>query len=186
MITVDIDPPFERRELIANPLLVSVLKAAFEDDFILGAYGVVCSLQAAPRQHIHRDGANLFRQTALNRLLPIVAVTVGIPLVEMNEINGTTALWPRSHRDEALASTEIADEPLVREGSCVLWDYWLRHGGTPNRSAAPRPLLYMTYCRLGLWITKIISSKHPCGAPKRILANLPKDLRRLLARAQEC
>ena len=37
MITVDIDPPFERRELIANPLLVSVLKAAFEDDFILGA-----------------------------------------------------------------------------------------------------------------------------------------------------
>ena len=37
MITVDIDPPFERRELIANPLLVSVLKAAFEDDVVLGA-----------------------------------------------------------------------------------------------------------------------------------------------------
>ena len=87
MITVDLEPPFERRELIANPLLLSFLKAAFEDDVVLGAYGVVCSLPAAPRQHIHHDGADLFRQAALNRLLPVVAVTVAIPLLEMNEIS---------------------------------------------------------------------------------------------------
>jgi len=47
-ISVDLEPPFERRELIANPLLLSFLKAAFEDDVVLGAYGVVCSLPAAP------------------------------------------------------------------------------------------------------------------------------------------
>jgi Phytanoyl-CoA dioxygenase (PhyH) len=186
MITVDIKPPFDRRELIANPLLVSVLKAACEDDLVLGAYGVVCSLPAAPRQPIHQDGADLFRQAALNRLLPIVAVTVGIPLVEMNEINGTTALWPRSHRDDTLVSTEIAEEPLVREGSCALWDYRLRHGGTPNRSAAPRPLLYMTYCRPWFVDHKNYLLQAPVRTPKRILANLPEDLRRLLLRAQEC
>ena len=185
-ITVDLEPPFERRELIANPLLLSFLKAAFEDDVVLGAYGVVCSLPEAPKQHIHRDGADLFRQAALNRLLPIVAVTVGIPLVEMNEIYGTTALWPRSHRDDTLASTEIADEPFVREGSCVIWDFRLRHGGTPNRSAAPRPLLYMTYCRNWFWDHKNYQQQVPVRAPKGFLADLPDDLRPLLARVQEC
>jgi ectoine hydroxylase-related dioxygenase (phytanoyl-CoA dioxygenase family) len=184
-IIVDLEPPFERRELIANPLLLSFLKAAFEDDVVLGAYGVVCSLPAAPRQHIHRDGAVLFRQAALNRLLPMVAVTVAMPLLEMNEIHGTTALWPRSHRDDTLASTETADEPLVREGSCAIWDYRLRHGGTPNRSAAPRPLLYMTYCRAWFVDHTNYQQQLPVRAPKGFLANLPEDLRPLLARVQE-
>ena len=152
----------------------------------MGAYGVVCSLPAAPRQHIHQDGGDLFPQAALNRLLPIVAVTVAIPLLEMNEIHGTTALWPGSHRDETRASAEIGDEPLVREGSCVLWDYRLRHGGTPNRSAVPRPLLYMTYCRPWFMDHKNYRKQAPLRAPKGFLAELPEDLRRLLVRAQEC
>src|SRR5262249_9398731 len=50
MITLDLEPPFNRRELIANSWLCPVLHAAFEDDFILDAYGVVCSLPGAPRQ----------------------------------------------------------------------------------------------------------------------------------------
>src|SRR5262249_50042596 len=147
LITLDLEPPFDRREILANSWLCSVLKAALGDDFILGAYGVVCSLPGAPRQHIHQDGGDLFPQAALNRMLPIAAATVAIPLLEMNETHGTTTLWPGSHRDETRASVEIGDEPLVREGSYVVWDYRLRHSGTPNRSTVPRPLLYMTYCR---------------------------------------
>jgi ectoine hydroxylase-related dioxygenase (phytanoyl-CoA dioxygenase family) len=185
MITVDLEPPFERRELIANPWLLSILRAAFEDDVVLGAYGVVCSLPGAPKQHIHQDGADLFPQAALNRLLPLVAVTVAIPLIEMNEIHGTTALWPRSHRDDKLASTETGDEPLVREGSCAIWDYRLRHGGTPNRSNTPRPLLYMTYCRVWFLDYKNYQQQAPVRAPKGFLADAPEDLRRLLQRAQE-
>jgi ectoine hydroxylase-related dioxygenase (phytanoyl-CoA dioxygenase family) len=203
MITVDLEPPFERRELIANPWLLSVLRAAFDDDVVLGAYGVVCSLPAAPRQHIHIDGSDLFPQAAINRVLPIVAVTVAIPLLEMNEIHGTTALWPRSHRDAAFASkveaslapesrtcalgrAEIGDEPLVREGSCAIWDYRLLHSGTPNRSAVARPLLYMTYCRTWFVDHKNYQQQAPVRAPKGFLADLPEDLRRLLARVQEC
>jgi ectoine hydroxylase-related dioxygenase (phytanoyl-CoA dioxygenase family) len=185
MITVDLEPPFDRRELIANSWLLPVLRAAFEDDFVLAAYGVVCSMPAAARQPIHQDGGDLFPQAGLNRLLPIVAVTVGIPLLEMNEIHGTTALWPGSHRDETRASAENADEPVVGEGSCVLWDYRLRHGGTPNRSAVPRPLLYLTYCRAWFMDHKNYLQQAPVRAPKSFLADLPEDLRRLLARAQE-
>jgi ectoine hydroxylase-related dioxygenase (phytanoyl-CoA dioxygenase family) len=186
MITVDLEPPFDRRELLANSWLCPVLNAAFEGDFILAAYGVVCSLPGATRQHIHQDGGDLFPQAALNRILPIAAVTVAIPLLEMNEINGTTALWPKSHRDEALARTESGDEPLVREGSCLLWDYRLRHCGTANRSTVPRPLLYMTYCRPWFMDHQNYLRQAPLRAPKRILAGLPEDLRRLLVRAQEC
>jgi hypothetical protein len=42
----------------------------------------------APAQHKHDDGGSLFAQTDLNA----VAITVGIPLLEMNEVHGTTAL----------------------------------------------------------------------------------------------
>jgi ectoine hydroxylase-related dioxygenase (phytanoyl-CoA dioxygenase family) len=201
MITVDLQPPFDRRELFANSWLFAVLSAVFEGDFVLDAYGVVCSLPAAPMQHIHQDGADIFPQAGLNRLLPIVAVTVAIPLLEMNEIHGTTAVWPGSHRDEACGPIEDAsvkgDEPQLREGSCLLWDYRLRHGGTPNRGAAPRPLLYMTYCRpwfvdhknyakLARPDRKGRTLRTPLRAPKGFLAQTPEDLWPVLARVQEC
>jgi ectoine hydroxylase-related dioxygenase (phytanoyl-CoA dioxygenase family) len=185
MITVDFEPPFDRRELFANSWLLSILKAAFEDDFVLAAFGVVCSLPGAPRQPIHQDGGDLFPQAALNRVLPMAAATIAIPLLEMNDAHGTTALWLRSHRDETRASAEIGYEPIVREGSCVLWDYRLRHGGTPNRSTLPRPLLYMTYCRRWFTDHKNYQIQAPLRAPRRFLAELPEDLRCLLARAQE-
>jgi len=186
VITVDLESPFDRRELVANAWLLSVLSVAFGDDFVLDAYGVVCSLPGAPRQPIHQDGGDLFPQAAMNRLLPIVAVTIAIPLLEMNEVHGTTALWLGSHRDEARAPAEIGDEPLVREGSCMLWDYRLWHGGTPNRSAVPRPLLYMTYCRPWFWDHKNYGKQAPLRAAKGFLAELPDDLRHLLVRTQEC
>jgi ectoine hydroxylase-related dioxygenase (phytanoyl-CoA dioxygenase family) len=185
MITVDLEPPFERRELIANPWLLPVLDAAFDGDFVLSAFGVVCSLPGAGSQTIHQDGGDIFPQTTLNRLLPIVAVTVGVPLIEMNDVHGTTALWPGSHRDDKLASAEKGHEPLVREGSCVFWDYRLRHGGTPNRSEVSRPLLTMTYCRAWFVDHKNYHQQAPLRAPKGLLIELPDDLRRLLVRAQE-
>ena len=190
MITVDLEPPLGRRELFANSWLFSVLRDTFEDDFILDAFGVVCSLPAAPRQHIHQDGGVLFPQAGLNRLLPLTAVTVAIPLLEMNQTHGTTAIWAGSHRDEARADraralAEGGEEPLVREGSCMLWDYRLQHGGTPNRSSVPRPLLYMTYCRPWFTDHKNYRKQAPLRVSKGFMAELPDELRCLLARARE-
>jgi hypothetical protein len=111
MITVDLEPPFDRPELFANSWLLPVLRAAFEGDFVLDAYGVVGSLPAAPRQKMHADGGDIFPQAALNRLLPIAAITVAIPLLEMNKIHGTTALWLGSHRDETRASPKLPTSP---------------------------------------------------------------------------
>jgi len=188
LITIRLEPPFDDPRLFANPYLLSVVSAALDNRFVLGAFGVVCSLPSAPAQHKHDDGGlSLFPQSDLNRVLPAIAITVGIPLLEMNEVHGTTALWLGSHRS---AVKEAAIEPLVREGSCMLWDFRLKHCGTANRSALPRPLLYLTYCRP--WFVEYMNfnakknpKQKPLLATKTFLSSLPKQHQRLLRRAQE-
>jgi ectoine hydroxylase-related dioxygenase (phytanoyl-CoA dioxygenase family) len=190
LITVRLEPPFDKREFFANPFLLEILRAALDDGFVLGAFGVVCSLPGAPAQQTHDDGGILFPQSALSGLLPPVAVTVAIPLIEMNEAHGTTTLWLGSHRDAKRLHTDQAVEPVVREGSCMIWDFRLKHAGTPNRSAVPRPLLYLTYCRP--WYFEHINfnvktnpRQKPLIAKKSFLSSLSDDQRRLLIRAQE-
>jgi ectoine hydroxylase-related dioxygenase (phytanoyl-CoA dioxygenase family) len=186
LVTIRLEPPFDDPQLFANPFLLPVLSAALDDGFVLGAFGLVCSLPSAPAQHKHHDGGNLFPQSGLNALLPAAAITVGIPLLEMNEVHGTTALWLGSHRGPV---KEAAIEPVVREGSCMLWDFRLMHGGTPNRSALARPLLYLTYCRPWFMEYMNFNKKNPKQKPllatKTFLSGLSKQHRRLLMRAQE-
>jgi hypothetical protein len=190
MIAIALEPPFDDPQLFANPYLLSILSSELDKGFVIGAFGVVCSLPSAPTQHCHYDGGILFPSSGFDRLLPAPAVTVGIPLVEMNEFHGTTALWLASHRDDARATKEPGITPVVREGSCMLWDFRLFHGGTPNRSNTPRPLLYLTYCRP--WFvdhlnfnTKTNPKQKPLLASKNFLSSLSEQHQRLLLRAQE-
>jgi hypothetical protein len=186
MITVDMEPPFDEPQFFGNGWLLQILRPALGQDFVLGAFGVVCSMPSAPRQHCHRDGKVLFGPIGIDRLLPAYAVTVGIPLLEMNELYGTTALWPGSHHDFCEVPTNRGVEPAVETGSCVLWDYRLLHGGTANRSTVPRPLLYLMYCRP--WFLDHVNYRRqpPLRAPRRWLATLSDENRRLLARVAAC
>jgi ectoine hydroxylase-related dioxygenase (phytanoyl-CoA dioxygenase family) len=187
LITVNLEPPFDNPQLFANPYLLPVLRAALNDGFVLGAFGVVCSLPSAPAQHRHHDGGILFPSSGLDKLLPAAAITVGIPLLEMNEVHGTTALWLGSHRDAKPLEEGI--EPVVHEGSCMLWDFRLKHCGTPNRGTVPRPLLYLTYCRP--WFVEHLNfnkrnpKQKPLLAKKNFLSGLSEEHQHLLARVQE-
>jgi ectoine hydroxylase-related dioxygenase (phytanoyl-CoA dioxygenase family) len=187
LITIKLEPPFDNPRLFANPYLLPVIGAELGDGFVLGAFGIVCSLPSAPAQKHHHDGGVLF-SSGIDYLLPATAITVGIPLLEMNEVHGTTALWPGSHRDGGRLEEESI-KPIVREGSCMLWDFRLWHAGTPNRSALPRPLLYLTYCRP--WFLEPNFDKRtnpkqrPLLATKNFLSSLSEQHQRLLVRAQE-
>jgi ectoine hydroxylase-related dioxygenase (phytanoyl-CoA dioxygenase family) len=187
MVTINFEPPFDQSDFFANSWIMPLLRAIFEDGFLLGGYTVVCSLPGARTQHRHRDGGILFPQSQLDRLLPTAAVTVAIPLLEMNDVHGTTELWLGSHRDSDHVVEPTAVErgamPIVSEGSCILWDYRLIHGGTPNRSPVPRPLLCLTYCR-PWFLDHLNYGKQPLlSVPKDWLATLPEEHQRLLARA---
>jgi ectoine hydroxylase-related dioxygenase (phytanoyl-CoA dioxygenase family) len=189
LITIRLEPPFDNPQLFANSYLLSLLRAELDDGFVIGAFGLVCSLPSAPAQHRHHDGGILFPSSGFDRLLPPAAITVGIPLLEMNEVHGTTALWLGSHRDENRLKEE-GIEPVVREGSCMLWDFRLMHSGTPNRGPVPRPLLYLTYCRP--WFVEHLNfnakanpKQKPLLVHKEALSRLSAQHQRLLARAQE-
>jgi Phytanoyl-CoA dioxygenase (PhyH) len=190
MIALALEPPFDDPELFANPYLLSILSSELDKGFVIGAFGLVCSLPSAPTQHSHCDGGILFPSSGFDRLLPAAAVTVGIPLVGMNEFHGTTAFWLGSHRDDARVIKEPGVTPAVREGSCMLWDFRLFHGGTPNRSNVPRPLLYLTYCRP--WFvdhlnfnTKGNQHQKPLLVRENFLLGLSEQHQRLLSRARE-
>jgi ectoine hydroxylase-related dioxygenase (phytanoyl-CoA dioxygenase family) len=119
-------------------------------------------------------------------MLPAHALTYALPLIEMNELHGSTTLWPGSHRwrNDNDKSEEIT--PVIPIGSCMLWDFRLTHSGTANKSSTPRPMVYCTYSRP--WY------KDPVNFRKKrkmrrvdfdpaLLEALPEDTRKLLVHA---
>jgi hypothetical protein len=146
LVPIDLSGGFGNPSLYANPLIVALVRETLESDAILEAYGAIVSLSGAEEQHTHRDSPLLFSND-ISPLLPAHALNCGIPLLEMNELHGTTALFPRSHRWKELDDKAPTQAPVVPIGSCIIWDFRLYHRGLPNRSDQARPLLYATYAR---------------------------------------
>ena len=146
MIPVEFSGGFADPQIYANPAVVAVARMALDTNLVLESYGAVISLAGSQQQHIHRDGLPLF-DSAISPMLPAHALTFVMPLIDMNEEHGTTALWPTSHRWKVRNESVPPIAPDVPAGSCLMWDFRLFHGGTPNRSARHRPILYSTYAR---------------------------------------
>ena len=146
MIPVEISGKFSDPLIYANDFVVSLVRLALGKDAILESFGAVISLPGSETQHIHRDGPLLF-DFAISTILPVHALTYVLPLIEMNDHHGSTAIWPGSHRWTKFDSNKSPEIPTVPLGSCILWDYRLFHGGTPNRSSVDRPIVYGTYSK---------------------------------------
>ncbi len=174
---------FANPQLFANPYVTTLIRKVLEPTAILEAYGCILSLPGATRQKDHYDGPHLFG-TALSTMLPPYALTFGLPLVEMNEHIGTTLLRPGSHRWLEHRPDAPFVMPVVPPGSCMMWDYRLRHAGTENHSQTPRPMLYCTYARP--WY-KDPANFRPSPRMRRLayepgfLETLPEDVRKLFA-----
>jgi ectoine hydroxylase-related dioxygenase (phytanoyl-CoA dioxygenase family) len=184
MITVRIEAPFDDELFLANAALLPLLGGVLGEGYVLASYGVVCSLPGAPEQNRHRDGGDLFPESPLDDLLPPCAITMAVPLLEMNELHGTTALWPGSHRSTKVRASGEPLVPVVREGAALLWDYRLVHGGTANRSRQPRPLLYATYCRPWFHDHRNFHQQAPLAVAESVFARLSPKAQSLLARAK--
>ena len=145
-LPIDLSGVFGSPEIYANPFVVALVRRALERDAILETLGVVLSFDGSKAQHVHRDGAPLFG-SAIAPLLPAHALTFVVPLVEMNDLTGTTVVWPGSHRlldRDGEVQPQALGVPL---GSCALWDSRLYHGGASNRSGTHRPIVHGTYAR---------------------------------------
>lgn len=178
---------FAERMVLANSRLEPLVRALLGDDYVIEALGVIVALPGAEAQHVHRDGHVLFPMTGLDRVLPAHALTLAMPLVDVSA-NGT-GLWTGSHRLGG-ANDLCADMDLIAEGplgTAALWDFRTFHRGLANpETAAPRPLLYITYAR-EWWIDS--HNFAPDGGAKLVvrratLEALAPDLRQRLARAK--
>ena len=155
MCAVEIRTPFDHPLLYDSPLLFPVLRSILHNQVIIQSFGIVSSMPGSRQQQIHMDHPDLFKElSGFNKVLPCYALTVAIPLIDLDEQTGTTAIWLESHRDPNLAlgqesrnNYEGAILPYPQAGDCVLWDYRTFHSGTENKTSRERPLLYLTVSR---------------------------------------
>ncbi len=140
-------------------------------------------------QHIHRDHPALFAEAGrLSDILPPYALTVVVPLVDLDEETGTTALWEGSHRATPTGHEENggaqsallveASLPWSKLGDCYFMDYRLLHAGTANNSSRPRPILYLVYSRIWFQDRKNFKKQAPLQMSQAEYERIPEDLRK--------
>lgn len=145
-VPIRMQPPFNDPAVYANPALISMLTQAMGQRPILSAFGVVVTENGARMQHVHREHPLLFSSEKGNAGIPPYAVTVLVPLIDLDEESGGTQFWEGTH-------TTTNDDPLEKPssviytpaGSCLTFDYRLFHGGMPCSADHKRPLLYYSY-----------------------------------------
>ncbi len=182
IIPVSFQQPFNQPDLYAHPLLLSLMKEFLGPHFILSTLGSVVSLPGSTDQHIHADYFPLFEEnTALTGTHPSFAITVGIPLVDIDVLNGPTKIWSGSHRtypiDQKMDSytKHLLFGPM---GSCYFWDYRTFHAGGSNHSDQLRPLLYLGYTRR--WFRDSLNPDR-MKIEKEELESIPQEHRRLFS-----
>ena len=157
--------PFLTPEFYANPRLLDALGILLGSSYCIGSLEAVISLPGSSRQHQHIDGPIRFdRAIGKTRIdfkkdlsdLPPYAVTLCVPLCDLDEVNGATLLWPGSHRtalrprpprESEIRRDFRAEEMVGKFGRTFLFDYRLFHCGLPNMSREPRPLLMFVFTR---------------------------------------
>jgi ectoine hydroxylase-related dioxygenase (phytanoyl-CoA dioxygenase family) len=189
MVTVRLEGPFNDPLIYAHPLILPILKRILGPELILSGLGAVVSLPGSADQQVHRDLSHLFGDETLDAIIPCYALNLLIPLVEVNEENGMTRLWPGSHAVFDAHYTELAQQmpfidPPLAKGSCLLFDYRLIHLGRANRSPAPRPLLYNTYSRAWFRDPVNYTRQPPLVIPAQEKERIPAEHQRLFVTAQ--
>jgi ectoine hydroxylase-related dioxygenase (phytanoyl-CoA dioxygenase family) len=159
MFTVSLQGPFNDPALYASKRLQPIVQAILGDDCVIQSFGAVCAFPGAEKQHFHKDHPPMFPEASgLNALLPPFALHVVIPMVNLDEQNGTTALWLGSHREKSKEALYLpkntgpdglkgASLHYPQMGDCYLMDFRLSHCGMANQSGRPRTILYLVYSR---------------------------------------
>ena len=169
MVTVQLRPPFSDPHVLGNPLVMRIISELL-GDVRLFTFGGVIALPDAPEQHLHADSGGLFGDPTLDGLVPPYAVSVLIPLVNVNgALTGTTQVLPGSHlKPRGCHSANVACvDPMLPRGSVLLMDYRLVHRGTPNPVPEPRPLLYNVATVLRSRMRPTMATAIPAAHPAR-------------------
>jgi len=184
-ITPRMSGVFGAPELFANVLLRRFLIPLLGSDMRLSGFTIVVSHPGAPLQHIHRDHAHLFAEPGVGSRLPVYAVNVSVPLIDVDLETGPTGIWPGTHMwpEGEVPTPETATMIPFQRGDCILMDYRTLHTGLPNRSTCARPIIYMVYTRTWFFDEVNHAGRAPLDMPLEKYLSLPETVRPLLLRA---
>ncbi|MBI4346066.1 MAG: phytanoyl-CoA dioxygenase family protein [Elusimicrobia bacterium] len=186
---VPFEGPFLDPRFYGNARLHAALGSVLGRDYCIGSLETVIAEPGAYRQHLHIDGPIRFApyRGDLSRLPPYAA-TLYVPLCDVTEENGPTALWAGSHKT-ALLPRPPGDAAIRRRfrevrmagrlGEAFLFDYRIFHRGMPNHTREPRPILALVFTRSWYRDPNIAEVSHGVQIGARALAKVPERLRRL-------
>lgn len=187
MITVDVKGAFNRPEVYANEALGPILQNLLSDALRIASFGSVVALPDADDQAIHLDHPPLFG--VADDGMPVYALTMVIPLIDLSQQTGTTAIWEGSHRGadrfdllrRLMGSPDFSDAsfPMAMQGDAYLMDYRVIHGGMANRSEVARPILYIVYSRPWFRDGFNFKSQDAVSISNKQLKKVPKQHRSL-------
>ena len=157
-------PPFEPylfRDVLVNEFAIEVTHALLGDGVKNGYYsGNTAMPNSTSRQPPHADSGQLW--PGLKEATPPYGLVVNVPLVDMSAKNGSTEIWPGTHRDTSVfyqhgdikvASDQLEArravfpplQPTVGAGSILIRDIRMWHAGMPNHTDVPRPMIAMIH-----------------------------------------
>lgn len=171
--------------LLANPPLCSLLTGELGSNMRVSGVTAVVSYPGAELQHIHSDHPLLFEQHDVSTTIPTYAINVALPLIDVDQQIGPTAVCLGSHRWPAERRATAADLVSVdiRRGDCLLIDYRTQHSGMPNTSSVARPILYIVYARNWFFDDTNHISRPSLNMPLETFAALPESVKYLMSRA---
>ncbi len=191
MISLKLKRPFRDASLYANQRWFPIIQNLLGANCTLSSFGAVVAFARADAQPAHFDYPPLFESEELCGSLPPHAVTVVVPLRDLDERTGTTAIWEGSHRQagtrdllERLVeepSLEGASLPMAQAGDAYLMDYRLLHAGMANQSDRHRTILYMVYRRPWFHESWNFGEQPAVRISPKQLAKIPAEWQHLFA-----
>jgi ectoine hydroxylase-related dioxygenase (phytanoyl-CoA dioxygenase family) len=194
---VPFEGPFLDPRFYADPRLRAMLAALLGEDYRISSLEAVIAMPGAYRQHQHIDAPIRFDRSVGGRkvafkgdlsALPPYGVTLCVPLCDVTEENGPTAIWRGSHRAALRARPPGAKEVSRRFpvqlmtgplGRTFFFDYRVFHGGMPNLTAEPRPVLMFVFTRSWFRDPNTADVFPRLAVSKRGLARVPARRREL-------
>ena len=193
MITAKIKGPLNDPALYANETVMPLLTELLGKHFVISSFGSVIAFPGAESQAVHFDYPPLYADEATCAALPPHAITLVVPLVDITQETGSTAVWPSSHARVGARKqlTELVESgsfhgsiaPKPKLGDAFLMDFRLIHAGTPNVSDIARPILYIVYSRPWFREDMNFDEQPPINLSPKQRKKVPKKLRYLFANA---
>jgi hypothetical protein len=183
-ITVQMTDAFGAPDVFANGLLLKFLRPLLGEDMRLSNFTLVVAHPGAPQQNVHRDHTHLFFQPGVGPNLPVYAVNVAVPLIDVDIETGPTGIWLGSHRSAQISAPPSALTACTwKRGDCVLLDYRTLHAGLANFSRQARPIVYMVYACPWFFDDVNHVNRISLDMPLEHYDELPESVRALLIRA---